>query len=139
MKKTSIVFTGDIGFDKHMEGKWEDEQLFSQPVLDFFHSADHVCANVEGALYDAPKDPTRGNFFHAMNPAATTALEKIGADIWSIGNNHTMDARLDGIISTKKIAEQMGRRTFGAGMNLEDASAPLYLDEAGGIGMIGVT
>ena len=37
MKKTSIVFTGDIGFDRHMDGKWEDEQLFSQEILDFFH------------------------------------------------------------------------------------------------------
>ena len=139
MMKTSIVFTGDIGFDKHMEGKWEDAQLFSQSVLDFFHSADHVCANVEGALYDAPKDENRGNFFHAMNPAATKALEKIGAKIWSIGNNHTMDAGSEGIASTMHIAEQMGCRTFGAGMNLDDASSPLYLDEAGGIGMIGVT
>ena len=41
---TSILFTGDIGFDKHMDGKWEDEQLFSQPVLDFLNSAEHVCA-----------------------------------------------------------------------------------------------
>ena len=45
-KNTSIIFTGDIGFDKYMEGKWEDENLLSKPILDFFHSADHVCANV---------------------------------------------------------------------------------------------
>ena len=139
MNKTSIVFTGDIGFDKHMEGKWEDESLFSQSVLDFFHSAGHVCANVEGALYSVPAGDAHGNFFHAMNPSAVKALQKIGADIWSIGNNHTMDARLPGIVSTKKIADQLQCGTFGAGLDLEDASRPLYLDEAGGIGMIGVT
>ena len=55
-KNTSIVFTGDIGFDKYMEGKWEDENLLSKPLLDFFHSADHVCANVEGAVYNPPPD-----------------------------------------------------------------------------------
>ena len=27
-KTTSIVFTGDIGFDKHMEGKWADENIY---------------------------------------------------------------------------------------------------------------
>lgn len=139
MNKTSIVFTGDIGFDKHMDGKWEDENLFSQPILDFFHSADHVCANVEGALYEVPEASNRGNFFHAMNPAAAKALKKIGADIWTIGNNHIMDARKDGMVSTLKIAEQMGCQTVGAGMNIDTASAPLYIDEAGGIGMIGVT
>ena len=138
-KFTSIVFTGDIGFDKHMDGKWEDEKLFSQAVLDFFHSADHICANVEGALYAVPKDEEHGNFFHAMNPAATKALQKIGADIWSIGNNHIMDARLPGMASTLDISKKMGCQTVGAGMNIEDASAPLYLEEAGGIGMIGVT
>lgn len=138
-KPTSIVFTGDIGFDKHMDGKWEDENLFSQPILDFFHSADHICANVEGALYEVPEGSDRGNFFHAMNPAATEALRKIGADIWTIGNNHIMDARKDGMDSTLKIAEQLGCRTVGAGMNIQDASAPLYLEEAGGIGIIGVT
>ena len=52
-EKTSIVFTGDIGFDRYMDKKWEDENLLSKPVLDFFQSADHVCANVEGALIDA--------------------------------------------------------------------------------------
>ena len=30
--KTSIVFTGDIGFDKHMAGKWEDDNLLSPAV-----------------------------------------------------------------------------------------------------------
>ena len=45
-KTTSIVFTGDIGFDRYMDRKWEDENLLSKGVLDFFHSADHVCANV---------------------------------------------------------------------------------------------
>ena len=42
MHKTSIVFTGDIGFDRYMDRKWEDPELLSQSVLDFFHSADHV-------------------------------------------------------------------------------------------------
>ena len=116
MKKstTSIVFTGDIGFDRYMDRKWEDENLLSQSVLDFFHSADHVCANVEGALIDAEDDGSRGVFFHAMNPAATCVLEKMHADIWSIGNNHTMDAGVEGVISTKKIVSIPCRVTIPA-------------------------
>ncbi len=137
--KTSIVFTGDIGFDRYMDRKWEDENLLSQPVLDFFHSADHTVANVEGALIDAVDDGTRGVFFHSMNPEATKVLWKMNADIWSIGNNHTMDAGREGVISTRKIAREMGCRTFGAGLNEVEASEPVYLDEAGGIGMFGVS
>jgi len=137
--KTSIVFTGDIGFDRYMDRRWEDEHLISQPVLDFFHSADHTVANVEGALIDAADDGSRGVFFHAMNPAATGVLRKINADIWSIGNNHTMDAGRDGVISTRNIAAGMGCMTFGAGLNEKEASEPVYLDEAGGVGIFGVS
>lgn len=137
--KTSIVFTGDIGFDRYMDQRWKDETLLSQPVLDFFRSADHTVANVEGALIDAADDGSRGVFFHSMNPGATCVLEKIGADIWCIGNNHTMDAGREGVISTRKIAAEMGCLTIGAGLNEVEASQPVYLDEAGGIGMFGVS
>ena len=116
-KCTSIIFTGDIGFDRYMDRKWEDENLLSQEVLDFFCSAEHTVANVEGALTDAVDDGSRGVFFHSMNPAATAVLKKIKADIWSIGNNHTMDAGTEGVISTRKIARDMGCQTIGAGMN----------------------
>ena len=33
--ETSIVFTGDIGFDRYMDRKWEDEDLLSREVLEF--------------------------------------------------------------------------------------------------------
>ena len=49
-KETSLVFTGDIGFDKYMDKKWEDENLLSKEVLDFLHSGNHVIANVEGPV-----------------------------------------------------------------------------------------
>ena len=141
MKKssTSIIFTGDIGFDRYMDRKWEDENLLSEEVLAFLHSADHVCANVEGALIDAVDNGSRGVFFHSMNPEATRVLKKMGADIWSIGNNHTMDAGREGVISTRKIAAELGCMAFGAGSNEVEASEPVYLNEAGGIGMFGVS
>lgn len=136
--KTSVIFTGDIGFDRYMARRWEDEKLLDDETLAFFRSADHVAANVEGALINAVDDGSRGVFFHSMDPAAACVLEKIGADIWCIGNNHTMDAGREGVISTRALAEQMGCRTIGAGLNEVEASQPIYLEEAGGIGMFGV-
>ena len=131
---TSFIFTGDIGFDRYMDKKWEDEQLLSKDLIDFFHSSEHVVIEVEGAVIDAVDDGSRGVFFHSMNPEATKVLKDIGADIWSIGNNHTMDAGAEGIVSTKKIAADLGCRTFGAGLNEVEASEPVYLEEAGGSG-----
>ena len=135
--KTSIVFTGDIGFDRYMDHKWEDEDLLSQGVLDFFHSADHVCLNVEGAVTDT--NDFAGEFVHSMSAQVVKPFRKLHADIWSIGNNHIMDAGEAGVASTLQIAKAQGSGTFGAGRNLEEASRPLYIEEAGGIGIIGVS
>ncbi len=134
-QKTSIVFTGDMGFDRYMDGRWTDENLIAQPILDFFHDSNHVVANVEGALINAADDGSRGMCFHSMNPEAVSVLKKIKADIWSIGNNHTMDAGAEGVISTRNIAHKEGCRTIGAGLNEVEASEPVYIHEAGGIGI----
>lgn len=135
----SLVFTGDLAFDRYMDMKWEDDNLLSQSLLDFFYSADHTIANVEGALINAQDDGSRGIFFHCMNPEAIRFLKKIGADIWSIGNNHAKDAGVAGIVSTRKHAQANGCRVMGAGVNLQEASEAVYLEEAGGIGMFCVT
>ena len=137
-EKTSIVFTGDIGFDKYMSEKWTDEELLSPEVLEFFHSADHVDANVEGAMIRPEEvvDKSKGIFFHVMNPDAVCFLNKIEADIWNINNNHSMDGAAEGLASTMKLAKENGARTVGAGKNLAEAATPLILDEAGGIGIL---
>ena len=137
--KTSVIFTGDIGFDRYMEKKWEDDALLSQVVLDWFHSADHVVANVEGAVISAEDAGMEGEFVHNMDPAATRVFKAMHTDIWAIGNNHIMDVGEAGLVSTRRIAAEMGCQTVGAGLNEEEASEPVYLDEAGGIGMINVT
>lgn len=142
MKDTaSIVFTGDIGFDRYMDKKWEDEDLIAGEVLSFLHSGDHVAANVEGPILDVPANTTTegaAQLMHTMNPGAVNVLKKMHADIWNICNNHIMDAGEEGMKATLTEAAHAGVKTLGAGMNIEEASKPLILDEAGGIGLIGV-
>lgn len=138
---TSLVFTGDIGFDRYMDGKWDDPALLSQDVLDFLHSGDHVIANVEGPLVaQETNHAAEGTvqLMHTMNPAAARVLRNMRADIWNLCNNHIMDAGDAGVAATLREAAAAGARTIGAGMNLEQAAAPLYLDEAGGIGIFSV-
>lgn len=139
--RSSLVFTGDIGFDRYMYGKWDDEQLISQQVLDFLHSADHVIANVEGPVAPVEQNTTTGGvqqLLHTIDPKAVGVLNKMKADIWNICNNHIMDAGEFGIKSTLDIAAENGVRTIGAGMNIDQARRAVILDEAGGIGMFGV-
>jgi len=140
-KETSLVFTGDIGFDKYMYGKWDDADLLSKEVLEFLHSADHVVVNVEGPIAEVPNNTTTSGtkqLLHTMDPAATTFLQNIQADIWNLCNNHIMDAGEAGMESTLKQAIRCNAQTLGAGMNIQEARKPIILDEAGGIGLFGV-
>ena len=140
-EKTSLVFTGDIGFDRYMYGKWDDENLISSEVLDFLHSADHVITNVEGPVAEVEQNTTKdgvGQLLHTIDPKALKVLRNMKADIWNICNNHIMDAKEYGIKRTLEFAKQENAQTIGAGMNIEEARRPVILDEAGGIGMFGV-
>lgn len=139
--KTSLVFTGDIGFDRYMYGQWDDDELISPEILDFLQGADHVIANVEGPVAEAPQNTNQSGvqqLLHTIDPAAVKVLNNMHADIWNICNNHIMDAGEYGIESTLKIAEENNVRTIGAGMNITEARKPVILNEAGGIGLFGV-
>ena len=140
-KESSFVFTGDIGFDKYMDGKWEDESLLSDEVLDFLRSGDHVVINVEGPVADSLQSVDKNGVLqlkHTMNPAATKVFDRIGADIWNICNNHIMDAGPGGMKSTLEYAGKSNAHTIGAGMNIQEARKPVIINEAGGIGLFGI-
>ena len=141
MSKTSLIFTGDIGFDKYMDKRWEDENLLSDEVRTFLSSGDHLIVNVEGPLYERNQiDATTGalSLVHSMDPKVGDFLQSIGADIWNICNNHIMDSKEEGIKATLENAASHGAITLGAGMNEAEARKPVIIKAAGGIGMIGV-
>ena len=141
MEKTALIFTGDIGFDKYMDKRWEDANLLSDEVRSFLSSGDHLIVNVEGPLFEKKQaEATSGtlSLLHGMDPKVGDFLEGIGADIWNICNNHIMDAGEEGMISTLQNAASHRALTLGAGRNEEEARKPVVLNEAGGIGLIGV-
>ena len=141
MKETALIFTGDIGFDKYMDKKWEDKELLSKEVRDFLGSGEHLIVNVEGPLSNMDKVNRAGGvstLLHSMDPEVATFLNELGADVWNICNNHIMDAGADGMADTLEVAKKSDVLTLGAGMNLAEAAKPVIFNEAGGIGLVGV-
>jgi len=141
MKETALIFTGDIGFDKYMDKKWEDKELLSKEVRDFLGSGEHLIVNVEGPLSNMDKVNRAGGvsaLLHSMDPEVAIFLNGLGADVWNICNNHIMDAGADGMADTLEMARKSNVLTLGAGMNLAEAAKPVIFDEAGGIGLVGV-
>ena len=142
MSRSVLTFTGDIGFDHYMAGKWEDERLIADDILAFLADSDHVIANVEGPLVDASSaqlmQAAEMRLMHTIDPAAVKVLHRMHADIWNLCNNHIMDAGQEGLALTLECAKENGAAALGVGMNLDEACRPVYLDEAGGIGMFAV-
>ena len=139
--KTTLTFTGDIGFDHYMLGKWKDETLLSSEVSNFLADTDHLIVNVEGPLSDPVKKTDASGvskLLHTMNPEVSDFLTGIKADIWNICNNHIMDAGPQGLINTVSLAKKAGAGTLGAGQDIDCASAPVIINEAGGIGLLSV-
>lgn len=137
----SIVFTGDIGFDKYMNEKWNDDDLLSEDVRSFIEECDHLVVNVEGPLLsDSTSESFEGAaaLKHSMSPQVADFLNRIGADVWNIDNNHIMDAGAEGLERTLDAAQKCKAKTLGAGMNLEEAAKPVVFDVNGGIGLVAV-
>ena len=78
-EKTTLTFTGDIGFDHFMAEKWTDTELVSKDILDIFHESDHVILNVEGPLIgkdDATLVSAREmRLMHTIDPASVPFLQ----------------------------------------------------------------
>ncbi|MCR4610269.1 MAG: CapA family protein [Lachnospiraceae bacterium] len=139
--KLSIAFTGDIAFDKYMQGKWDDEKLLSQEILSFLHDSDHVIPNVEGPVseYEESGDGSGlSQMVHAINPKAVKVFNYMHSDVWNICNNHMMDIGEKGLYDTLENAKKAGVKTIGAGKDINEAAKPVYFDEAGGIGIFAV-
>lgn len=139
--ETSLIFTGDIGFDKYMDGRWEDDNLVASDVRAYLKDTDHLIINVEGPLYESDNNKAgegAAALVHSMNPKASKFFKNIGADVWNICNNHIMDAGKEGIEATLELAEREGVKTLGAGRNIDEACRALMFEDAGGIGIISV-
>jgi poly-gamma-glutamate synthesis protein (capsule biosynthesis protein) len=133
----TISFTGDIAFSKYFKDHWNRDFLDAE-IISFLKESDHVVANVECPM-TASAVTSKMEIVHFSDPAAGSWFKSIGADIWSLSNNHAMDCGEAGLLDTKAAAEANGAVTVGAGLNIDEAAKPLLLPEAGGIGILAVT
>ncbi|MCR4991289.1 MAG: CapA family protein [Lachnospiraceae bacterium] len=139
--ETTLTFTGDIGFDHYMKDRWKDPTLVSSRIKKILSDSDHVVINVEGPLVDENAERVKAaemRLMHTIDPDAASFFKNINADIWNLSNNHIMDAGPFGMEETLRVAGRYGVSTLGAGMNISEAKRPVFLQEAGGIGMFAV-
>lgn len=128
-----IAFVGDVtpGGLFHREGG------VSQEVLAYLHTFDLRIGTLESAFGDG----TRLCHIKMSDPKLATCLfspdemvkmlKEMRLDAVSLANNHSCDCDLEGLYHTMEILDKAGITYFGAGHNMEEASAPAVLHHNG--------
>lgn len=99
-------------------------------IAPVFQKADVAFANLEIPLTNA-RQPTprksaedlkaRRQFVLKADPKHGPSLQKLGLDLVSLANNHTMDFGVAGMRQTRGLLDQLGIRHSGSGENLQEA------------------
>lgn len=133
-----LIFTGDIAFSGYFKEKYNDENVISKEIYDFFKSSNYVIANIESPITNKKIKSDRP-LNHVMNPEVTKILKKMNINIWNLGNNHIMDCGKDGLIDTLNAANKENIKIIGAGLNKNEAGNTLIIGNEVKIGIISLT
>ena len=73
-----------------------------------------------------------GGSYHFSDPRVFDIAAQFGFNMMSFANNHTLDWSYGGLVSTLEELKKTDFVHTGVGMNLDEASAPAYLDTKNG-------
>lgn len=97
-------------------------------LLPLMEDADYSIVNLEAPI------TTCSTPIHKTGPALKTStqagvfLKKAGFDLVTLANNHILDYRENGIRDTIEALDKLGLPHVGAGLNVEAASQPVYIE-----------
>lgn len=101
---------------------WPFEHV--RPLL----KADFVVGNSEGPITERreqyfPDEP----WDYSARPQAAEGLAEVGFDALGLSNNHALDRGPEGLADTLRHLREAGIQPFGAGMDGDEAAAPLLI------------
>ena len=124
----TITFAGDILMDPGYAAgdaltKRGAEGSFDEEALSIMRNADLFVVNTEFAFTSRGTAVSKQYNFRA-DPKNAQILKDMGADLVTLGNNHTYDYGEEGLLDTLDTLKAAGVPYIGAGKDLEEASAP---------------
>lgn len=144
-RRRLLTFGGDTMIGRrYLEPRWNEEKLVHDKsrvqdmknilagMKPYFEPADFSAVNLETILSEteiANHAPKSVVFY--THPDILRALEWMGADYVSLGNNHTYDYLDEGLEATLDALSQSKIGYSGAGMNEVEALKPFTTDLAG--------
>jgi hypothetical protein len=128
-----LVFTGDVCLGSGLLDAHPGHGVASllAPLGEMLGSSDLAIGNLEFAVAPAGRwdQPRRGAI--AVERHRLAGLGKSGFQVFSIANNHVMDAGPDGLRSTLRLLREEGLACLGAGETYDNAVRPLVLEVRG--------
>lgn len=134
----TICFAGDICLSSNsipykslQESENGLEDCVSPTFLNALKDADLACINNEFA-YSNRGAPLEGKAYtFCADPESVSVLQEMGIDLVTLANNHVFDYGEEALLDTFDTLDSAGISYFGAGRNLEEAKAPLYVELQG--------
>lgn len=125
----TITFTGDILLDRgvrHRINAIGIDGLFTPEIDSIFAHSDIVVGNLECPATDL-RTPAMKQFVFRANPEWLDDLHRHGITHLNLANNHSVDQRRGGLISTAENCRKAGIVPVGMGENMQEAVQPVLL------------
>ena len=126
LPKMSFTAAGDMLIQRVISTEYEGFDA----VRDYICKGDARFFNFESIIY---REGIWGNYFnggsfHNSDPRTLGIAKEYGFNMMTFANNHTFDWGYGGLISTLDALKETDFVHTGVGMNLDEASAPAYLE-----------
>lgn len=132
--ETVISFTGDFNFAEDwytMEAYKQNakglEGCITPDLIEILRDSDVLFMNNEFVYSDCTDALSGKAYTFRADLERVSLLHELGADIVSLGNNHTYDFGEEGLLDTMEVLEEAGIAYIGAGVNIEEAGKIVYV------------
>ena len=129
----TLLFAGDILFDpnysvmaKVLQNGGDIGNGIAPDLIWQMQSADIMMLNNEFAYSDRGAPTPEKQFTFRARPDSVAYLTDMGVDIVSLANNHAYDYGEQALLDSLQILQAEGIPYVGAGVNEQEASAPVY-------------
>ena len=129
----TLLFAGDILFDpnysvmaKVLQNGGDIGNGIAPDLIGEMQSADIMMLNNEFAYSDRGAPTPEKQFTVRARPDSVAYLTDMGVDIVSLANNHAYDYGEQALLDSLQILQAEGIPYVGAGVNEQEASAPVY-------------
>ncbi len=129
-EKLTFAVVGDYIPQRRLPSNYDGRQ----EVVDFLGRADIKYFNLETSI---PNEKCFGNLQYGgcyvqAEKGVMADARAFGFNITTFANNHSLDFGFEGLKSTLAAVKEEGFPCAGAGMNLDEAAAPAYIDTPNG-------